>query len=254
MQKNRVFPAVVALALLPACATVSPGERDPLERVNRPIYRFNDVLDRRVARPVARAYVNVTPAPVRTGVSNFFRNLSSPSVIVNNLLQGKVTATFVATARTIVNSTIGIGGLFDPATRLGIPTSDEDFGQTLGAWGVAYGPYLVLPILGPSSARDAVGFAGNYFMDPKSYIEDSYIRYGLTATSLLDLRVRLLGSDEMLSRAFDPYVVMRSVYFQRREYQIRDGEMPAEEDFEVLKDDAADPPDEASAPPATNPN
>src|SRR5690606_22079911 len=160
MRLSSILPALLCIGLLPACATLPSGERDPrdpMERFNRSMYRFNDTLDRNVARPVARAYVKVTPAPVRSGVSNFFRNLNTPTVIVNNLLQAKPRAFFTDTLRLVVNTTIGIGGLFDPASQLGIPAGDEDFGQTLGRWGVGSGPYVVLPFLGPSTARDTVG-------------------------------------------------------------------------------------------------
>src|SRR5690606_29940561 len=147
-------------------------------------------------RPVAQAYVKVTPAPVRSGFSNFFRNLGTPTVIVNNLLQGKPRAFFTDTLRLLVNTTIGIGGLFDPATQLGLPAGDEDFGQTLGRWGLNSGPYIALPVLGPSSARDTVGLVGDYFTEVEYYlIKDMWVNVALTAGSLIDTRASLLGTD-----------------------------------------------------------
>src|SRR5690349_6885375 len=159
----RLF-VLAAAGLLSACASLPQGERDPrdrFERANRAVYRFNDSLDRHIAKPMAKGYVKVVPAPVRTGVGNFFNNLTYPTVIVNDLLQAKLKSFASDTARLVVNTTIGIGGLFDPATQMGLPTGDEDFGQTLGKWGVPPGSYMVLPIFGPSTVRDTVGFVGD---------------------------------------------------------------------------------------------
>jgi phospholipid-binding lipoprotein MlaA len=192
MQARSVFLGLALVVLLPACATLPPGERDPrdrFERTNRAVYRFNDALDRGVAKPVARAYVKVTPRPVRTGFGNFFRNLTYPTVIVNDLLQGKGRSFASDTTRLVVNTTIGIGGLFDPATQLGLKAGDEDFGQTLGKWGVPAGPYIMLPFLGPSTARDTVGFVGDQFTDPKNYLNDTYLSIGLTLGAVVDPRI-----------------------------------------------------------------
>ncbi len=224
-----------------------------MERFNRSMYRFNDTLDRSVARPVAKAYVKVTPAPVRSGVSNFFRNLNSTTVIANNLLQAKPKAFFTETARLVVNTTIGIGGLFDPASQLGIPAGDEDFGQTLGRWGVKSGPYVVLPLLGPSTVRDTVGFVGDQFTDPKYYlVNDLWLNASLTVLSLVDSRAGLLGTDEVLASSFDPYVFMRNAFLQRREFQVQDGTPPTEQDeFEIYEfddEEPAEPADAAAAP------
>jgi phospholipid-binding lipoprotein MlaA len=224
-----------AASLLSACASLPPGERDPrdrFERVNRAVYRFNDSLDRHIAKPLATGYVKTVPRPVRTGVSNFFNNLTYPTVIVNDLLQAKLKAFATDTTRLVVNSTIGIGGLFDPATQMGLPAGDEDFGQTLGKWGVPQGSYMVLPILGPSTVRDTVGYVGDQFTDPKNYLNDFYLAMGLTAMGLLDRRAELLATDDVLARAFDPYVFMRNAYLQRREYQVKDG-TPSGDDVEI---------------------
>lgn len=242
MQVRSLLLALLCAALVPACATLPPGERDPrdpFERVNRSVYRFNDTLDRNVARPVAQAYVKVTPRPVRSSVGNFFRNLNSPTVMVNSLLQGKPVSFFAETLRLVVNTTIGIGGLFDPATRLGIPAGDEDFGQTLGTWGVPPGPYLVLPVLGPSTTRDTVGLVGDQFTDPKYYLlDDFWVGVGVTVVGLVDTRAGLLGTDEVLQRSFDPYVFMRNAYLQRREFQVSDGRgQGAGDDFELFEFD-----------------
>lgn len=241
MQSRLILLALVCASLLPACATI-PGERDPrdpFERFNRSVYRMNDALDRGVARPVAQAYVKVTPAPVRSGVSNFFRNINSPTVMVNSLLQAKPKEFATETLRLVVNTTIGIGGLFDPASQLGIPAGDEDFGQTLGRWGVRSGPYVVLPFLGPSTVRDTVGIAADQFTDPKYYLlKDFWVKFSLTVAGLIDTRAGLLGTDELLARSFDPYVFMRNAYLQRREFQVSDGAAStAADDFEIYEFD-----------------
>jgi phospholipid-binding lipoprotein MlaA len=154
------FFVVVGLTLC-GCASLPPGSkrdpRDPWERMNRATYKFNDGLDRAIARPVAKAYVKVTPRFVQTGVSNFFDNVAYPITIVNDLLQGKIKQTCQDTGRLVVNTTIGIGGLFDPASKMGFDKNDEDFGQTLGKWGVHPGPYLVIPFFGFSDVRDGIG-------------------------------------------------------------------------------------------------
>lgn len=228
--------------LLSGCATVPSGERDPrdrFERMNRSVYRFNDALDRGVARPVAKAYTRVVPQPLRTGVSNFFENLSYPTTIVNDLLQAKPKPFLRDTARFVVNTTFGLGGLFDPATQMGLPTGDEDLGQTMGRWGIPSGTYLVLPLLGPSSTRDLLGRAGdNLTSDPTLLIDDDATRYGLLALGLVDQRASLLQADSVLQQSFDPYVFMRNAYLQRREYQVRDGAPGDGEDFEIYEEEA----------------
>jgi phospholipid-binding lipoprotein MlaA len=249
MYRRIAFIVLALSGLLTGCAALPPGERDPrdrFERANRAVYRFNDGLDRHVARPLAKGYVKVTPPPVRTGVSNFFQNLFYPTVIVNDLLQGKLKSFGGDTARLVVNTTLGIGGLFDPATRMGLPAGDEDFGQTLGKWGMPAGPYIVLPLLGPSNVRDTVGFAGDWFTDPKNYVKNTYVSVGLTGASLLDLRAELLATDEVLARAYDPYVFVRNAYLQRREFQVKDG-APAD-DVEIFEDE-----EPADAPPQPAP-
>jgi phospholipid-binding lipoprotein MlaA len=228
-------------ALLPACAALPSGERDPrdrFERTNRAIYAFNDALDRGIAKPVAKAYVKVAPAPVRTGLGNFFRNLTYPTVIVNDLLQLKPTGFATDTARLVVNTTVGIGGLFDPASKLGLPAGDEDFGQTLGRWGVPPGPYVMLPFIGPSSVRDTVGWVGDQFTDPKTYISNSYVRYGVTGASLVDKRAGLLATEDVLNHSFDPYAFIRNAYLKRREFQVKDGRVP-DDDVEIIVDETA---------------
>lgn len=254
MKRGPLFSLLLVLASLAGCASLpegaQPNPQDRFERFNRGVYKFNDGLDRAVAKPVARAYVKVTPRPIRTGVSNFLSNLESPITIVNELLQGKLKSMGIDTARLVINTTIGIGGLFDPATKMGLQAGDEDFGQTLGKWGVSSGPYLMLPIFGPSSVRDGFGRVPDTFLNPRYYIEDDWTRYGLTALDFVDTRAGLLQTDDVLQRAFDPYAFIRNAYLQRRQFQVYDGNPPeeAEEEFEPEDGDAG-----TDASPATTP-
>jgi phospholipid-binding lipoprotein MlaA len=236
------FGLLLATTLLGACAALPPGPRDAhdrFERVNRSVYGFNAALDRGVARPVAKAYVRIVPAPLRTGVSNFFENLDYTTTVVNDLLQAKPLPFVHDTARLLVNTTIGIGGLFDPATKLGMPTGDEDFGQTLGRWGVPTGQYLMLPVLGPSTSRDLVGKVGDHFTDPSSYVNNTAAKYGLKVADLLDKRAGLLQADSVLDKSYDPYVFVRSAYLQRRQFQVKDGNV-SDDDVEITEDEATE--------------
>jgi phospholipid-binding lipoprotein MlaA len=234
---RNVSAVLVLLSASPlaGCASLPSGHephpQDHLERYNRAVHKFNDSLDRAILKPVAKAYVKLTPAPVRTGVGNFFENLSYTSTIANDLLQLKPRSFATDTARLAVNTTIGVGGLFDPATRMGIPTGNEDFGQTLGRWGVPAGSYFVLPVLGPSTVRDTLGMlADRTYTDALQYANTSTsVEYGLTALGALDARAGLLSMEDTLDSAYDPYVMYRSAYLQRREYLVNDGEVPDEE-------------------------
>lgn len=245
--------AVLALTLT-ACTSIpnyKPDPRDPLERLNRTTFAFNDALDRNVARPLARGYRRVTPDPIETGVSNFFANLEYPTVLVNNALQGKLGAAVSDTGRLLVNTTFGLGGVFDPATRMGLERHDEDFGQTLGKWGVPPGAYIVVPVLGPYSVRDGVASLADEFTEPRQYLEDDSTRWGLWAGKQLDKRARLLDADAVLERAGDKYVLVRSAYLQRREYRVRDGNVPDDTSFE--DDFESDEPTVSPEAPATPP-
>jgi phospholipid-binding lipoprotein MlaA len=186
-------------------------------------------VDRTILRPVAKTYVEATPEPVRTGIGNFFENLSYTSTIPNDLLQLKFRPLGTDTLRLLVNTTVGIGGLFDPATRLGIPTGNEDFGQTLGYWGVPAGPYLMLPFFGPSTVRDTPGALVDRYTNPLQYVSSPYVEYGLTGLDVTHHRSELLSMQDALDNAYDPYAVIRNAYLQRREYQVKDGEVPADE-------------------------
>jgi phospholipid-binding lipoprotein MlaA len=247
---------LIAALALGGCVTLppqaTPDPRDPLERLNRGTYAFNDGLDRAIVKPLARGYRKVTPQFVQTGVSNFFSNAEYPVTLANNLLQGKFTAAASDTARFVLNTTFGLGGLLDPATASGLDRNDEDFGQTLGRWGVPPGPYIVVPFLGPYTLRDGIGSFADDFTEPRAYLEDDSTRWTLWAADKFDRRVRLLDADALLERTGDPYAFVRSAYLQRREYLVRDGDMPLEDDamLEDLEDpvDPEDPPGDAGSP------
>lgn len=205
---------------------------DPFENYNRSIYRFNNTLDKLILKPVTRVYTDYVPQPVRHGVRNFFSNLWEPTTMVNAALQGKPKVAAKSTARFLVNTTVGVLGLFDAATPMGIPKIKEDFGQTLAVWGVGDGPYLMLPFLGPSNVRDLGGLIVQYTVaDLVSPIFENPEELYVLGIRLLDTRARLLGLDDTLDLQVDPYLFLRESYRQSRLALINDGVVPeAEED------------------------
>ena len=235
--------ATAAVFLLAGCATLPNGKtdpRDPFERVNRSIYSFNSAADHAVFRPAARAWKAVVPHPVRLGLSNFVSNLAYPGTIINDLLQGKFTQGGHDFTRLLINTVFGFG-FFDPATSDGLERHDEDFGQTLGKWGLPAGPYVMLPIFGPSSVRDAPTRLADTYTNALSYVSDPYVRWGLWTIDKVDLRASLLSLDPALERTFDPYAFVRNAWIQRREYLVHDGEV-SEDSPELDPDPAAEPP------------
>ena len=227
-----LLAGLLVLALLQGCAT-GPNPRDPFEPFNRSVYRFNDGLDAAIIKPVAQAYQSAVPSPVRTGVSNFFGNLSDVWTFVNNVLQANPQAAADSFARVGVNTLIGLGGVLDWATEMGIERHREDFGKTLGHWGVATGPYLVLPVLGPSTVRDTAALVvdskGGLLMEVNSVAT----RNSLYALRAVDLRASLLRAGEVLDQAaLDKYAFTRDSYLQRRGVVI-EGIGPAEERFDL---------------------
>jgi phospholipid-binding lipoprotein MlaA len=200
----------------------SAGIHDPWERFNRSMHRFNNAVDSSVARPMAKAYVKVVPRSVRSRVGSFFDNLGQPATAVNALLQGKVKHSAQALGRFLVNSTVGLAGLFDPASRMKIPEREEDFGQTLATWGWRRSRYLELPFFGPSTVRDALGIAGDSPLQPVSYVEADKIRIGLTALTLVNMRTRLMAFDSLRDEASDDYLLVRDTWSQRRNFQIKE--------------------------------
>lgn len=222
--------AIVSLGVLGGCATTH-DPRDPLEPINRGIYKFNDGVDTVLLKPAAEIYQGVVPPIARTGVSNVFSNINDVVVALNNLLQGKISEAFSDVGRVLINTTAGLFGIFDVATPAGLEKHDEDFGQTLGYWGVGDGPYLVLPILGPRTTRDTGGLVVDFLTDPVSYIDPSRDRNQVMGLRLVSRRAELLSASHLLSvAALDEYEFVRDAYLQRRRNLIHDGNPPREKE------------------------
>lgn len=222
---RRTLGWLLALLALGGCATGS-NPKDPLEPFNRKMFAFNDSVDRAVLKPVAKGYQAAVPLPVRGGLDNFLNNLRDVPSAANSLLQGKIKEAAQDTGRFLVNTSIGILGFFDVASRIGLPRHSEDFGQTMGYWGVGPGPYLVLPLLGPSSVRDTGGLAVDLITSPSAALlnEEPQIEAWLTALRIVSARAALLDTEKLLDEAaIDRYSFVREAYLQRRENLINDG-------------------------------
>jgi phospholipid-binding lipoprotein MlaA len=211
-----------------AAASASGSIHDPFEPINRKIFAFNYRLDRWVLKPVARGYRDVAPKVVQLGVTNFFSNLREVTNTANNILQWKWGQAANDSGRFVINSTIGLAGLFDVAAKAGLPRSQgEDFGQTLAVWGVDSGPYLMLPLLGPANVRDGFGMWVDRYGDPVTYVDPNRAEYGLRAVDIVDRRAQLLDAESLITG--DNYTLLRDFYLQRRKYLINDGAV--EDDF-----------------------
>ena len=215
-----------SLTLLSANALASE-EDDPWESFNRPIFTFNDTVDTYALKPLAQGYQYVTPDPVEDGVTNFFGNLGDVKNLANDLLQGKFEEAGIDTARVLFNSTFGLLGIFDVASKMDLKRSDEDFGQTMGSWGLGSGPYVVLPLLGPSTVRDAFGKIPDTFVEPYRYVSDVPVRNSARGLDVVDTRANLLSAEKLI--VGDKYVFIRNAYLQDREFGVQDGDV--EDDF-----------------------
>ncbi|MFN3238262.1 MAG: VacJ family lipoprotein [Pseudomonadales bacterium] len=207
---------------------MSEAVDDPWMGFNQGMHRFNETADRVVLKPVAKTYTNVVPGFARQGVTNFFSNLDDVSVGVNNLLQGKPGRALSDLGRIVINTSLGLGGLFDPASGIGLRKHNESFGQTLAVWGVPRGPYLVLPLMGPSTLTDAVSRPFDSALDPVRYLHPVDHRNRTLGVRLIDQRANLFAAESVVFG--DRYIFIRDAYLQRREYQIKDGQV--EDDFD----------------------
>lgn len=239
----RVLAGALVMLAFSGCASVpNTDPRDPFESFNRGVYAFNEGLDTAVLTPVATAYRNVTPPLVRTGVGNFFGNLGDVWSFVNNVLQAKPEGALHSFWRVVTNTTIGLGGVLDPASEMRLERHREDFGQTLGWWGAEPGPYLVLPILGPSTLRDTLALPLDFYGNPVGQVHDIPVRNSLIVTHTIDTRARLLGAGEVLDEAaLDVYSFKRDAYLQKRRYDIHDGNPPQDEERYDLDEPAVRP-------------
>lgn len=230
--KQRYCAAILLLACAAAQAQQpdsNAASKDPLEGYNRAVFGFNDALDRAVLSPLARGYQNVVPELARQGVTNFFGNFADAWSAINQALQGKGEAATTMTMRFVTNSFFGIGGLFDIASDLGMERQSEDFGQTLGRWGLPAGPYFVWPVLGPSTIRDSVGRPLDLTWSPATAVEHGHTALALTMLNLVDSRANLLAASKVLDGiALDRYTFVRDAYLARRRNQVHDGNPPEE--------------------------
>ena len=228
----RSVVTILCLLLAGLFSTVSNAEEDPWESFNRSIYSFNNTADAYLVKPIAQGYAYIMPEVGRKGVNNFFNNLLDVNGALNGFLQGRVDQGLENVGRVIINSTIGIFGLFDVATKLGVPQYQTDFGHTLSIWGVPQGPFVMLPFLGPSTMRSGVGTAFDAYASPMGQMGNSDPAWGLRVFNIVDLRAGLLGADELLSG--DQYIFLRDAYLQQRRLQISDGKVV--DDFSEFDD------------------
>jgi phospholipid-binding lipoprotein MlaA len=244
--------SIALCALLAGCATTqrAPSPQDPWEGMNRATWEFNQVVDRGLVKPVAKAYVRFVPQFARTGVNNFLTNLGYTTTLVNNVLQLKLLDAANDTARLVLNTTLGLAGLLDPATDAGLNRNDEDFGQTLGFWGMPSGPFLMLPLFGPSTLRDGPALVADYYTDVRSHLDntDRQIDFAYTGLTVINARARILPAEAALEGAYDRYALVRNAFLERREYQVRDGNVPerpadagfSDEELDELEREMAD--------------
>ena len=240
----RMLAIVILFFGLFGCASVAAGDghpSDPFERYNRAVFAFNQGFDRTVLEPAATGYRRL-PDPVQTGIGNFFGNMADVRNAVNNLLQGKFENAATDTGRIVLNTTVGVVGLIDVASAVGLPKHQEDFGQTLGVWGVPAGPYLQIPFLGPSTLRDAPALVVDWYTHPAPYVLHDYseVLIGLAGLRIVQFRASALGTEDLLETiSDDPYVALREFWLQRREFLVRDG-APADDDLWFDELDALD--------------
>ncbi|WP_321799719.1 VacJ family lipoprotein [Caballeronia sp. J97] len=228
MQAKGIRRAIIVAGVmtLAGCATVTtPTKGDPFESYNRTMFTINDTVDQYAVKPVAKGYVWAVPEPVRNSVTNFFSNIGDVYIAANNLLQLKIADGVSDIMRVAINTVFGVGGLFDVATIAKLPKHAGDFGLTLGHYGVPSGPYVVLPLLGPSTVRDSAGLVVDYFGNPLTYVSPDSVSWALYGVNLINTRANLLGATDVLAdAALDKYSFVRNAYLQRRQFLISGGE------------------------------
>jgi phospholipid-binding lipoprotein MlaA len=257
----RLTIALALGALLGGCATVPPAARDPRDPwqgLNRSIWTFDYAFDRTIYRPVARGYVKATPSPVRRSIRNFLDNLLYTDTILNEFLQGKPRDGGADIGRLLINTVFGLGGLFDPATHMNFDKHSADVGQTLGVWGMHTGPFLMIPFYGPSDVRDTFGLAADEYATPRPYLSNQYLFWSLWLVDKVDERAQLLGQDQLIDSAFDPYVFVRNAYLQHRDFLVHGSqtETPTQEVPEEFPDQPQGPQPQSpqpQGPPTTSP-
>lgn len=257
----RVAALSVLMLGMAGCATLPQGKPtpgDPWERMNRSIWTFDNAFDHAILRPVATGYVRYTPEPVRHSINNFVTNLTYSVTVANDLLQAKFNDGANDVARLVVNTVLGVGGLFDPASHMDLERHDQDFGQTLGVWGLRRGPFLMLPFLGPSDVRDTFGLAADTYMGPYPYVSNQYASWSVYLIGKLDARSQLLDQDQLIDSAFDSYAFVRNAYLQQREFKVHGSRPETPEQLFPGADlgpdsDTGEPTGPPAAPPAAPP-
>ncbi len=218
---DRLAKACLIAGVVMAPVAAQAADEDPWEGVNRVIFRFNDTVDTYALKPVAQGYQWITPQFMQDGVHNFFNNIGDVGNLANDVLQAKPHAAGVDTARLLLNTTLGVAGFVDVGTRMGLQRNDEDFGLTLGKWGVPSGPYVMIPLLGPSTVRDGIAKYPDSFTQPYRYMDDMSLRNSLFALNIVDTRAQLLQAEKMING--DKYIFIRNAYLQMREFKVKEG-------------------------------
>ncbi len=240
---NKMLTALMVLLMVAGCAATPKDTSkapDRFERVNRFNYKIT-TFGSKITKPIGKAQRKLVPQPVRTGISNFFDNITYPVTIVNAFLQGKFKQGGADIGRFLLNSTVGVAGLLDPASDIGLEKNDEDFGQTLATWGVPSGPYIMLPIFGPSTLRDVGGLALDIPLNPQRHYDNSSVRDKLDVLNAIEVRAQLLALEKQVDESLDPYIFVREAYLQNRNFEIFDGNPPAAEipddEFDEISDE-----------------
>lgn len=229
--KTPILTSLAVVLLLGGCATTGGRVDDPFEPSNRVMYAIHEPLDRHIVKPIAEAYVDYVPSVIRTGIRNYFNNIDDLFSAVNGLLQGKLDKAGNDMARVMINTFPGILGLIDVASDAGIPRGNEDFGQTFGYWGIPQGPFLFIPLFGPTTVRDGTGVVLRVWWSPTTEIGDVHVRNVLYGLGAIDLRAQALDATSLIDQAsLDPYTFVRRAYLQRRLYLVHDGNPPREKD------------------------